>query len=308
LPEPSRVVNRLAPLALLSAVLSVGCAAAAMGMAASWLLVPYALFTAGALGGAVVAWGRATRQAGGWRGRLLAGTAAALVFAFYAGAMYATAYLNAEERIERSLSADRLTVLAKRMRAYQTVHGRLPPPAIRDPNGKALLSWRVTLLPYFGEKALFERFHLDEAWDSPHNRALLAEMPSIFVAAHRHEVQPPSTVFQVVVGPGTPFDPAGPLLRFDGTDFPGGPRELFLIVEAARPVPWTSPEDLPYVSDRPLAMLGGVMKYVKPPVMFVPQRSDGALITQVGADAQWLDLDAIDEATLRRSIAQGDAE
>ena len=33
------------------------------------------------------------------------------------------------------------------------------------------------LLPHLGYQPLYERFHLDEPWDSPHNRALLAEMP-----------------------------------------------------------------------------------------------------------------------------------
>jgi len=42
--------------------------------------------------------------------------------------------------------------------------GRLPTAAICK-GGQALLSWRVALLPFLGQFAFSERFHLDEAWD-----------------------------------------------------------------------------------------------------------------------------------------------
>gem|GEM_PF-2739693 len=43
-----------------------------------------------------------------------------------------------------------------------------------------LLSWRVQLLPFIERRDLYERFHLDEPWDSPHNRKLIPEMPPFF--------------------------------------------------------------------------------------------------------------------------------
>ena len=48
------------------------------------------------------------------------------------------------------------------------------------PTGKALLSWRVALLPFLEENELYKQFHLDEAWDSDHNKKLLAKMPRVF--------------------------------------------------------------------------------------------------------------------------------
>ena len=55
-----------------------------------------------------------------------------------------------------------------------------PPAALRDSGGLPLLSWRVLLLPYLGHNDLYRRFHLDEPWDGPHNKALLAEMPEVY--------------------------------------------------------------------------------------------------------------------------------
>lgn len=56
------------------------------------------------------------------------------------------------------------------------------PTDICDRNGRPLLSWRVAILPFLGEEeaALYELFHLDESWDSPHNRELLGRMPAVF--------------------------------------------------------------------------------------------------------------------------------
>ena len=35
------------------------------------------------------------------------------------------------------------------------------------------------ILPFVDQKALYDQFHLDEAWDSPHNRTLIARMPDV---------------------------------------------------------------------------------------------------------------------------------
>ncbi len=54
------------------------------------------------------------------------------------------------------------------------------PANIVDEIGTPLLSWRVAILPFIGQKELYEKFHLDESWDSPHNTQLIAEMPYIY--------------------------------------------------------------------------------------------------------------------------------
>ena len=54
------------------------------------------------------------------------------------------------------------------------------PVAIVAADGRPLLSWRVALLPYLGQEAIYREFHLDEPWDSPHNLTLLPRMPGIY--------------------------------------------------------------------------------------------------------------------------------
>ena len=42
------------------------------------------------------------------------------------------------------------------------------------------LTWRVAILPDLGQKALYDKFHLDEPWDSEHNLTLLDQMPDVY--------------------------------------------------------------------------------------------------------------------------------
>src|SRR5439155_1735178 len=62
---------------------------------------------------------------------------------------------------------------------YHANHRRLPGP-IRDKQGHALLSWRVTILPYVEAAPSRHDFHLDEPWDSPHNLTYLNDMPRFY--------------------------------------------------------------------------------------------------------------------------------
>jgi hypothetical protein len=143
--------------------------------------------------------------------------------------------------------------------AYQDAKGSLPPPAVVGEGGKPLLSWRVLILPYIEQKKLFDEFRLDEPWDGPHNRRLLAKMPRVYAPFDGSATpEPYSTYYQVFVGKGTAFEGPGRLhLRYD---FPDGVFNTFLIVEAGEAVPWTKPEDLRYAPDGPLPPLGGLFK------------------------------------------------
>jgi hypothetical protein len=133
--------------------------------------------------------------------------------------------------------------------------GRLPPPALTSKDGKPLLSWRVAILPYLGEKQLYMQFKLDEPWDGPNNKKLLEKMPKVFAPAAGKPKEPYSTYYQVFVGPGACFVP-GKQLRFPA-GIPDGTSNTIMLAEAAEAVPWTKPADLPYDPKKPLPKLGG---------------------------------------------------
>jgi len=148
-----------------------------------------------------------------------------------------------------------LTQVGFAMLNYEKQQKHFPPAAARDRNGKPLLSWRVQVLPYLNQQALYERFHLDEPWDSPHNKELISAMPKVFCNAPRESASQGLTAVMVFVGQGAPFDdPEGPR-RADVTD---GARNTIMIVHAGkdRAVPWTKPEDLTFAPADPAAALG----------------------------------------------------
>ena len=114
----------------------------------------------------------------------------------------------------------------------------------------------MAILPQLGYDALYERFHLDEPWDSPHNRPLLALMPPEFACPGGPARRTGKTSYLVVVGPetdaysiNTPFEPTR---GADIRHITDGPSGTILVLETDAPVPWTKPDDLHWTKGEPL--------------------------------------------------------
>jgi hypothetical protein len=173
---------------------------------------------------------------------------------------------------------------------YQEKHGRLPPAVVYGEDGKPLYSWRVLLLPYIEEEALYNEFRLDEPWDSPHNLALLPRMPETYAPppGKAGKMPPHHTVCHVFVGPGAAFEGREGLRMPD--DFPDSTSRTILVVEAGPPVPWTKPEELPYDPCGPLPRLDCIFK-------------DGFRAGLADCSVRWVRKDT-SEATLRAAITR----
>jgi hypothetical protein len=172
-----------------------------------------------------------------------------------AAAEAATADDKRDLEADRRKSMDNLKHVGLAMHNYHGDFRHLPPAAITGKDNKPLLSWRVAILPYLDEAALFKEFKLDEAWDSPHNQKLLARMPNVYAPPGIKTAKPHSTFYRVFVGPGTVFEnPQGCRLQ----EITDGTSNTLMAVEAATAVPWTKPEELPYQKDKALPALGGL--------------------------------------------------
>jgi hypothetical protein len=181
---------------------------------------------------------------------------------------------NLIERQNQIDSSNNLKQIALAFHAYHDFNGALPADIVDD-SGRPLLSWRVAILPYIEQGALYKQFKLNEAWDSPNNRKLLAKMPALYrlqTAAgdggnpFYNGPNPPlagpvpvddsmtNTFYQGFSGKGTLFDrSAGPIRLANITD---GTSNTLLVVEAGSSVPWTKPQDLPYSAKKALPKLG----------------------------------------------------
>jgi prepilin-type processing-associated H-X9-DG protein len=151
----------------------------------------------------------------------------------------------------RTRSVNNLKQLGLAMHNYHATTGSFPPAAVFDKDGKALLSWRVLLLPYLEQQNLAKEFHLDEAWDSERNKKLLSRMPKVF-DVDLDDKKAGETVYTALVGKGTVFDGKKGIRVTDITD---GTSNTIMLVESAHTVPWTKPEDLEYDADKPLPKL-----------------------------------------------------
>jgi len=150
---------------------------------------------------------------------------------------------SAREAARRARCVNNLRQLVLAMHNYHSANNAFARAAIADDDGKPLLSWRVAILPYLQQNALYNKFKLDEPWDSPHNKALLKEMPSVFLCGDRVKPEPFTTNYRVLMGPGAAFEKDRDLSIADFTD---GTSNTILVVEAKEAVPWTKPDDLKF--------------------------------------------------------------
>jgi prepilin-type processing-associated H-X9-DG protein len=156
---------------------------------------------------------------------------------------------------QRAQSSNHLKQIALAMHNYHDTYGGLPDPAIRDDEGKPLLSWRVALLPYLEQQPLYEQFRLDEPWDSEHNLALVEKMPDLF--RHPASTAPPGhTVYQAIVGEEIGLRPEGQT-RFQ--EIRDGLSNTIAVaeIEDEFAVPWTKPEDVEIDPEDPWGPIGG---------------------------------------------------
>lgn len=136
---------------------------------------------------------------------------------------------------------------------YHDAQNSFPKQAITDKDGKALLSWRVAILPYLDQQELYNKFKLDEPWDSPHNKALIKEMPPVFACPDRQKLAPGETVYRGFAGKGTILEPGNAVGMAAITD---GTSNTIAVVEAKESVPWTKPDDLPFDPEKGKAPFG----------------------------------------------------
>jgi hypothetical protein len=158
------------------------------------------------------------------------------------------------EAAGKAQSQNNLKVMAMGLMNYQDLNlGQLPAAAICDKNGKPLLSWRVVILPFIEQQNLYSQFKLDEPWDGPNNRRLLAQMPLIYRLPGDDATPPDHTHYQVFVGNGAAFDRTRS--HRVPQDFTDGISRTILIVEAEKAVPWTKPDDVDFNPNKPILPL-----------------------------------------------------
>ena len=153
-----------------------------------------------------------------------------------------------------SAAADRMKTsnnakqIALAVHNYESANGHLPGDIV-DGDGKAILSWRVQLLPYLERENIYKQLDLTKPWDDAANKKFIEEMPAAFGFPSREEPKKGFTYFQTFTAPkelesGNPFLVPGRKISIpkiaDGTS------NTLMVVDGETAVNWLKPGDLPY--------------------------------------------------------------
>ena len=166
-------------------------------------------------------------------------------------ALTVPAVMQARAAARRSVAKNNIKQIMLALHNYHDRYGHFPPAVVTGPDGKTPHSWRVELLPYLDQQALYDQYRMNEPWDSEHNRKIAETAVPVF--QNPGSKKPANSAYFAVVGDGTAFGNKQGVSFKDITD---GTSNTIAIVEADRDIPWTKPEDITY-DGKKLPKFGG---------------------------------------------------
>lgn len=173
----------------------------------------------------------------------------------------------------RAQSSNNMKQLALAFHNFADVHNRFPPAVIYGPDGKPWHSWRVLLLPYLEQAALYNQYDFSQPWNAPANRKVSETVLEVF-RDPAVEGNDAITSYAAIVGTNTVFPPD--LVKMTSPDdFPAclgrdkihfrdvtdgtSNTIMFATVDADRNIPWAKPEDIVFDNAFPgVGKAGGI--------------------------------------------------
>ena len=143
-------------------------------------------------------------------------------------------------------------------------------------------SWRIEILPYIGEKDLYDQYRFDEEWNSPHNQKVTSRMPDFF-RSDSDDQDTTNTSWFLLIGPDGAIKPDGPrniheISNADGTS------KTIIAIEAKRDMHWAKPADILVDPKKGMPMLGGYheggfhVAFADASVHFIDEKIDPKLL------------------------------
>ena len=149
--------------------------------------------------------------------------------------------MGSREASRRANCTNHLKNIAMALQAYAAEQGAFPPARTVDDAGRPMHSWRTLILPYLGEKPLYDSIDLTKPWDDPANAEALANAPFIYWCPGDYALKN-ATCYLASVGPdrALELDRARPLAEIVDPQ-----KSTLLVFEADKDhaVPWMAPDD-----------------------------------------------------------------
>jgi prepilin-type processing-associated H-X9-DG protein len=150
----------------------------------------------------------------------------------------------AGEAARQMQCANNLKQIGLAMHNYHDQYNCFPPAYIADENGRPMHSWRVLLLPFMDQQALYEQYDFKEPWDGPNNSRLVGTIDNVFYRCPSEDstVGRSQTSYVMIVGPGTISDGPTPTRISQIAD--GTSNTIMLVEVTGSGIHWAEPRDL----------------------------------------------------------------
>lgn len=152
----------------------------------------------------------------------------------------------ARSAARKAQSTNNLKQIGLALLTYESKYGTFPPAYIADENGKPMHSWRVLILPFMEQQALYDQYDFNEPWDGPNNRRLHDVMMPAFVDPNSPDDSSMYTSYVVITGEKTMFPGAEAVSM---RDVPDGLSSTILVTTIGESdIIWCEPRDIEFDS------------------------------------------------------------
>ena len=150
-----------------------------------------------------------------------------------------------QEPARRAQCKNNLRQIALALHNYHKAFGCFPPAHVAGPDGQPWHSWRVLILPFIEQPALYDQYDFNEPWDGPNNRKLARHIPAVYCCPSDPDSgRSQKTSYVAVVGPRAAWGGSEP--RKLG-DFRDETDSTILVAGAAgAAIDWMEPRDLSF--------------------------------------------------------------